>query len=1100
MIITPKKSLLTLALALAMSPAFAQETSSALTGRISDASGAAVAGATVEILHVPTGQRKLLTTDASGRYNSRGLRTGGPYVVSVNKDGFDAQKQEGVTLKLGEVGTVNVAIAVETTLAEVEVVASRGSDTFDPTKMGASSVVTREQIDAFPSISRSLNDYVRLDPRITQVDKGTGAISAAGQNSRYNSVTIDGVPTNDEFGLNAGGLPSLNQPISLDSIEELAIGIAGFDVTTSDATGANINAITKSGTNEFKGSVAAYYRKNNWVGDNERNEAFRGFDDELTYNFTLGGPILQDRLFFFISAEKFEANNPAPTLNQATRGGQTVALFSPEQISQIRTRATNLGWVLGDATIAGIKNTDTKYIAKVDWNINDDHRVSVRWNSTKGQTLEVRDNNTTSLSFSDHWFTRIQDFQSIVVNEYSDWSDNFTTEFSMSQSEYQALVPLQSLTPEVTITDGTPTVIPGVAGAVGGDGDRFLFGGERFRHANKLLVDTTTGFFAGNLFVGDHAIKGGVDYKRTDVFNLFLESYFGRYEFSSLQNFLDGRVARYTLRYPGLTGPNTPPDSAAADWALDTWGLFLQDTWTVNGNLTVNYGLRVDIPKIDDQPAFNALLASAPLPPAAGSFRTRGGLNLDNTGTADGNYVLQPRAGFNYTFDSDRRMQLRGGVGLFTGSPPGVWLSNNFSETGTLIAEFISADPATRITPVLSQLPVPTGTTNAARATVNLLDNDFEMPSVWKANLAFETELPWYDLVGGAEVLLTDTENAIFYENLNLGNPGGQLPDGRFHFYQNTSPSNFNNPSSPAAGAGRRFSENANFLDVLRLRNSSKGKTQNLTLSLEKPYQDNWYGKVSYTFGRAEEPNPGNEARAITNWSQRPNFNANEEVSSTSNFEIRDRFTLALSYKADWIPNAPTTFALFGESRIGRTFGYVFRNDANGDNANIANDLFYVPRGRADVGFRDIVVNNVVVTSAQQQADAFWAYIESDSYLNSQRGQVVGRNSQNAPWVSQFDLRITQALPELYSTKAELFLDLQNIGNMISNKYGRVDDTSGGLIGVADFVGTELAPGSAVGGPQRYVYRFAAAPSEFVRQDNRGQSRWAAQLGFKLTF
>jgi hypothetical protein len=504
-----------------------------MTGKITNADGTSVAGASVEILHVPTGTRKTFTTDVNGRFNSKGLRTGGPYTVTVSKDGFDPITRDDVTLKLGETGTVNLQIG-ETVLEEVVVSASRVDTTFDPTKMGASSVVGREQIEAFPTISRSINDYVRLDPRIVQVDKGSGAISAAGQNSRYNSVTIDGVPTNDEFGLNAGGLPSLNQPISLDSIEELAIGIASYDVTTNDATGANINAVTKSGTNEFKGTVSAYYRDQSWVGDNELNQAFTGFNDELTYGATLGGPILQDRLFFFLSAEKFEADNPAPTLNQAVRGGQLVSIFSPEQISQIRTRATALGWTLGEESIDGISNTDKKFIAKVDWNINDDHRASLRWNSTKGETLEVRDNSATSLSFSDHWFTRIQDFESIVLNEYSDWSDSFSTELSISQSEYKALVPLVSNTPEVTITDTA-------------DGDRFLFGGERFRHANRLLVDTTTGFFAANYFVGDHAFKAGVDFKRVDIFNLFLESNFGRYEFSSLQNFLDGRVARYTL-------------------------------------------------------------------------------------------------------------------------------------------------------------------------------------------------------------------------------------------------------------------------------------------------------------------------------------------------------------------------------------------------------------------------------------------------------------------------------------------------------------------------------------------------------------------------
>jgi hypothetical protein len=1072
------------ALAFAVAPiAMAQDTSSAMTGRVTDADGTPVAGATVEILHSPTGTRKTVVTDAQGRYNSKGLRVGGPYIVSVQKEGLEASKQEDVTLKLGETGTVNVLLQSENTLEEVVVSAARVDTTFDPTKMGANSIVSRDDIENLPSISRSIADYIRLDPRIVQTDKGSGAISAAGQNSRYNSVTIDGVPTNDEFGLNAGGLPSLNQPISIDTIEELSIGTAGFDVTTNDATGANVNAITKSGTNDFKGTFTANYREQSWVRKtNDLGTRFNGFDNELTYALTLGGPILQDRLFFFIAAEKFEADNPAPVLNQAIRNGVAQTIFSEAQIAQIRTAAQGYGFTVGQATLDGITNEDTKLLAKVDWNINDQHRVSLRWNKTEGETLEVRDNNATTVSFSDHWFTRIQNNEAYVLNAYSDWADNFSTEFSYSDSDYEALVPLQSNTPEVTITEGT---------------NRFLLGGERFRHANRLEVGTTTGLFAGNLFVGDHTIKAGFDYKRTDIFNLFLESNFGRYEFNSIAAFQAGNVFRYTLRYPS-TGPRNSPESAAADWAVDNWGLFLQDTWLVSPNLTINYGVRADLPKIDDTPQFNALLASAPLGPAAGSFRPLGGLGLNNTGTPDGNNVIQPRLGFNYTFDSERKMQLRGGVGLFTGSPPGVWLSNNYSETGTLISEFVSLVTNTPITADPRNVPIPGAATAAPRATVNLLDDDFEMPSVWKANLAFEMELPWYGLVGGAEVLLTDTKNGIFYENLNLGSPNnnaaGRLPDGRFHYWQNTAGTNFTNVNgAPGSGAGRRFNEAANFFDVLVLRNTSKGKAQNLTLSLEKPMEESWGGKLAYTYGRASEPNPGNEARAITNWSQNPIVNANEEIDSRSNFEIRDRLTMVFNYRHAFFGEYYTKFGLFGEGRSGRNFSYVFANDANGDNANANNDLFYVPLDRSQVSFRDIPGGR----TAQQQADAFWAYIESNEYLNSRRGQTVERNGAQNPWITQFDLHIGQDLPGFGTVKPEIYLDIANVGNLINKKYGLIDETGGNLTAnVAQFAGVEANPT----GGTRYIYRFASDPAPFVRQDNRAQSRWAAQLGLRLTF
>ena len=447
--------------------ALAQDTSTAVTGRVLDGEGAPVAGAVVEILHTPSGTRKLVTTDESGRYSSRGLRVGGGFVVSVSKDGMEAGKQDDVELRLGEVGTVNLIMGAseEATLGEVTVTAARVSDVFDSTKMGAATNVTREQIEALPSINRSIEDYVRLDPRLVQVDKDRGGISAAGQNNRYNNITIDGVSSNDEFGLNDSGFSSLGNPISIDAIEELNINVAGYDVSQGDSTGASINAVTKSGTNEFKGTVYGVYRKNNWVGDNEANQAFTGFNDEKTYGFTVGGPILQDRLFFFLAYEEFERSAPAPEVNRRLVNGVSTPIVSDADLAAIAARAQVLGFTLGQTRLSQLSTTDEKLIAKVDWNISDQHRASIRYGRTPGQSQRTPGISSTSVSTADHWFFDNVLNKNLTGQLYSDWTDSFSTEFSLSRNDYSSVPQNASFTPQVTVR-------------VNGGADRVLFGTE----------------------------------------------------------------------------------------------------------------------------------------------------------------------------------------------------------------------------------------------------------------------------------------------------------------------------------------------------------------------------------------------------------------------------------------------------------------------------------------------------------------------------------------------------------------------------------------------------------------------------------------------
>lgn len=1103
------KLALGLAVALASATAFAQQTAANIGGRVTTAEQAVVAGAQVTITHLPSGTVSQATTDANGRYVARGLRVGGPYTITITKDG-KTETIENVFLTLAQTtqvdATVGAPMAAATTLETVEVTAAIGgpASPFSATSMGAGTTIVREQIENLPSVRRSIEDFVRLDPRIVQVDKERGGIAAAGQNSRYNNVRIDGVPTNDQFGLNDNGLPSLNQPISIDWIQEFNVGISDYDVTQTDFVGANINAVSKSGGNEFSGGVYYIFRNDDMVGDLEDNRG-RPLNftlvDETTSGVFLGGPLLKDRLFFFAGYEEFKRTSRGADNGIAGSGALNEFRVTQAQIEQIRTGAAARGIAdIGSFDpVQEFQNTDEKWFAKLDLNISDAHRATLRYNKTEGTELQSGANRST-LRASSNFFSQNIGFESWAALLYSDWTDVFSTEANVSFSKYDSRPTSFSNFSNVSVTVPNGDV-PGASAS----GNAFVnIGQERSRQANRLGVDTLTGYFAGNLFLGDHEIKFGVDYESSDVYNLFLQDAIGTYDYT-LANWINptGLPSRYRLQLPLLAtpggdpnGPRLPIDTVAAQFDVGSIGVFVQDTWAVNYNLTLVYGLRADQTQVGSLPAANA------------GFRSVYG--IDNQNTPDGEWLIQPRFGFNYTFDSDLQSQLRGGVGLFRGSAPGVWVSNSFSNPGVLVNAFDINTLPTGTTINLTRPGVPA--TQVPSQLVNAMADDFRQPSVWRANLAFEQELPFMGLIAGAELLLTQTRDAVQFQNIALGNATGALPDGRVSFWSNSTATGFSATGGPLTGNRARagcllvnpalpFSGTTNpcrFTNAVVLANSTKGSASNLTFSLEKPWQDNWYARVGYTLGRSEDVSPGTSSVALSNWQNRVVFNPNENIASTSNYEISDRLTAAFSYRFEFFgEDAPTTVSAFYEGRYGRPFSYVFGNDANGDGegngATARNDLFFVPR-QGQVAF------TTASTAADQQA--FWDYISSTPGLARFQGGTAERNSDRSPWRNVIDVRLSQKLPLGWKeARAELFFDIENFGNLLNKDWGRVDEAAFPYnLQVANFAGVN-AQGQWVYDVSNYVIEAEGnrlnAPNLPVRNF---ESRWAAQVGIRIDF
>lgn len=1089
------KLALGLVAALAAAPAFAQNTSAGVGGQVTSSAGAPVAGAEVTITHVESGTVSRATTDASGRYNARGLRVGGPYTITINKSGEGTKTEENVFLSLSQTNTVNGALGGDlaaTNLAAVQVMAiAGGSDIFSANKMGTGTSVSQETIEALPSINRNIQDYVRLDPRISQSDKSRGELTVGGQNPRYNAIRIDGVNTSDTFGLESNGFPTLRQPVSMDAIEAINIDVANYDTTITGATGAVIDAVTKSGTNEFHGSVYGTYRDKDMVGDHpETNSKFTGFEDEKTYGATFGGPIVKDKLFFFANYEKFERSRAASSYGPRGSGAVNEINLDPAYIAQAQQIARDVyGVDLGTSDApTETKQEVEEYAVKIDWNINEDHRLSARFSKLEqtdpnlgGSSLSTGYSGhgmpTTgqALALSSRWFDVTKEVETSVVQLFSDWNENLSTEFKVGRRTYDSLSSVYSRLPSIVIGSGASNaaVAP----------PYLVAGADEFRHGNQINTETTTAYGAANWYVGDHTLKFGFDWESNDIYNLYAQNIWGTYGFANLEDFRNGRYQVYDLNAPV---PGMDLDSVAMQYKHRNTGVFVQDTWAVNYNLSLMFGLRVDIPDVDEVPVHNLLVQEV--------------YGYDNRETLD-KALVQPRFGFNYTFDSERPTQLRGGVGLFQGAAANVWVGNSYQNSGFGLigynARAAGLTPAQREA-MYANLPVsldvdnPTVPSPAGGYTslVNLMDKGIRQPSVWKANLAFDHELPWYGITGSLELIHTRVKDAIAFERLDLGNVNAvRGQDGRDMYWAN-----------PYAGTGVRAGSNTGIAaiadtlpgyenitgwhndGVILLKNTDKGRSTQFTASLSKPLTDNWGWSLGYTYTDATEVSPLTSSRAISNWNGVIGVNPNDVVASTSNYEIKNRITGSLQFKKAFFGDNDTTFSLFYEGRSGLPYSWRFLNDANGD--GYSNDLLYVPAGRGDVLF----------TGGAAMEDAFFDFLNGETDLSKFAGGIAPRNSARNKWVNTFDIRVSQELPAFFEGhKAEIWLDVMNVGNLLNKDWGKVSYASpfSGR-GAVNFAGIDQATG-------KYVYNYNAANVTKVNLTD-WESRWSLQVGFRYKF
>ena len=1058
-----------IAMLLAVSTAHAQNTSSAITGQVVDAQGKPVAGATVTIVNVPSGTMRVVTTDAKGVYNAQGLRVGGPFEIKVGKQGLESVEKDNVYLKLAETGTVNFTLGIQAKeLNTVTVTGTALNNTFNPDSRGLTTNVTQQEIQTLPATGRSLQDYVRLDPMVNITDPTRGEISALGQNSRYNNISIDAVPTNDPFGLEAGGLPSLGQPISIDTIQEINVSTNNYDVTNQRNTGAQINAVTKSGTNQFHGDLYYVYLPAKWVGKGINDTPFTGFNKNTTAGFTLGGPIIKDKLFFFVGYEDQKTTAPGPDVGIIGSGASNTINVTPTQLAQIAQIAQGYGWSTGGIT-TGANNTDEKrYLAKIDWNINNNHRLSFRYDRVKSN-LAVYPNftpgNNGSVSYAARFYSQLRDFRNFVVNSYDDWSDTFSTETSVSYGKYARVPQLDGpLAAQAQVyVNGSTGTSP--------SGPSVYLGTDRSYQANSLNTKTWTGFWAGTLFLNDHTVKFGADFVRNQYDNLFLQDYAGTYVFRSIADFQAGKYYQYQLARPS-TGALA---SASAIWSYDNWGFFAQDIWQINDALNLQYGLRMDVPRVPTKPAYNAQFAQT--------------FGYPNNTTIDGKTVLEPRLSFNYTFDTALPTQLRGGIGIFMGATPAVWQSNPYTNNGINVATAFVRNPATLYPVSANPTGQPTQVLSLPQQRVDALSTSFQQPTVLKASLALDHELPWWGMVASAEISYVKDQNAVYFQAINLGAPTTFGPDGR-PIYFKLNP-NGTLGTTTIANTNRAFNPQSTLLT-----NTDLGSAAYTTLRLQRPAADGFGWSLAWTHGRADAVNPGTSSVAYSNWSNAPAVNPNANIAYNANYNVRDRFSGYLSWSHKFFRDYRTTFGAFLNIASGSPYSWIFGNNANGDTISY-NDLVYVPTGPGDVEFTS-------TTSAQLQQQ-FFSYIKSQNGLRQYQGRDVPRNSSYLPWTHEIDLRFTQEIPGLFKdNKGEVVVDLYNFLNLLDRRWGQFH-----YVGfpparnLANFAGIDPATGKYIYDLSRYVDANGNyAPESFGLLDTstRPVSRWSVQVTVRYKF
>jgi len=1031
----------------------AQVTTSAITGKIVDTKKEVLPGAAVIAVHIPSGTMYSGVSNGDGYYSLMGMKPGGPYRIETSFIGYEKAELTGVTLPLGETYIYNPVMS-ESSIALNELVIV-GTSGFNTQRTGASANISAQQLQVMPSISRSIGDFTRLIPQAASTNGGT---SFSGANNRYNSFQVDGVVNNDVFGLAGtgtnGGQAGI-QPISLDAIEQIQVVIAPYDVRQSGFTGGGINAITKSGSNEFKGSAYFYGNNQDFVGTTAgkdvKDRTKLDKQTDMQYGLSLGGALIKNKLFFFVNGEITDKSYPT---SYNVGDGSNVTKEEADQVMN-HLKSISGGYNGGGYGSQDVTTKSYKILERIDWNINENNKFTLRHSYVSGKQLNFS-LSANGLRFNDNGYYMNSKTHTFAAELNTKLSNTKNNELRFGYTRVR------------DSRDFGATPFPYIKVKL--DNLRYIeMGTERYSTANTLDQDIFTLTDNFNWSVGSHQLTFGTHNELFQMENLFIRENFGSYVYSSLADFLsigtanEAKPEEYNYSYSNET--ITGSKSWAPSFGAMQLGLYAQDKWSVTDNFNLTYGLRVDMPIYLDKPGVNTKFNTSDMAVSR---------NLATNNMPGSTPLFSPRVGFRWDINSDNSFLFRGGAGIFTGRIPFVWISNSFSNTGI---EYVrtrlkssdlknmdfkfNADPANQ----------PSG--KSMTSEVDVVSDDFKYPQSFRVNLAVEKMLP-YDVRATVEGIYTKKMNDIFYQNINIEESGKTL-------------NNFGD-KRPLYGS----SISSDYTSVILLSNSSEGYSYNITGKLEKTFDFGLDLMAAYTYGQSKGVNDGTSSQAYSNWSYNENWRGsnNPEVSYTD-FDQPHRIIASASYKVSYGKNFATSVALFYNGNSGSRYSLCYNGDLNKDGVN-GNDLLYVPTD-AEVDAMNFKTLTGL-TPDQQKIDLKGFLASEESGLSDKRGGYAERNELMTPFEHHFDLRLMQDFYIMVGSRKhtlQVNLDVLNIGNLFNRAWGTVN--SPGYSYTPIKAESVTADGAA-------TFSFTKPSSNKLYNQSDYNSRWRAQIGVRYIF
>ncbi|MEQ8204858.1 MAG: carboxypeptidase regulatory-like domain-containing protein [Woeseia sp.] len=1049
----------------------AQETTSSIRGKVRDAAGTPVAGASVIVRNMRTDVVYNYESNSSGTFFASNLPVGGPYLVTVN----GVRSIEVASISLGDI--YNLAVDLPSGGAVEEIVVTGQAVQGVDVAAGPAATFTSFDIETSVNFNRDIVDVYSIDPRLNLDNQDDGfEINCGGKHPRFNSVTLDGISQNDRFGLNTNGYSTaVGMPFPFDAIEQVAVELAPFDVTYGGFSACNINAVTKSGTNEWKGNVFYEYTSDSLRGDTvvvdgqDRDLSTPAFD-QTDIGFSVGGPIMKDRLFVFAAYEKSEDPRFLARGFAGSGVGEVRDWLSEADFNRISDIANTVyGYDPGGMPGDGVQEAE-KYMVRLDWNINDSHNLAVIYNYFDGFQDRDSDGDSSEFEFANHFYTKGAESKTTTVKLFSQWTDAFSTELFFSQNE---------------MNDSQVTVGPRDFGdfQISIGNETVYLGADDSRQANALNTDSDFLKISGQYLLGDHVITAGYEREELTIFNQFVQhSRGGEWDFFDDNDFASNPAAcaalnaqgrfddptcsisgidRFELGRPsriyyGSGGGTNDPADAAALFSNTVNSLYLQDEFFFDEfDLTVVAGVRYDWFESSDRPNFNQAFTDAN--------------GVRNDGNIDGLSLIMPRLGFTWGARDD--LSIRGGVGLYSGGNPNVWLSNAWSNDGLTnvqlsLSNFNAANsvldgtiPLTGARPgydvpqaLFDQVAAVTPA-NAVNRGLVLIDPNYDQPREWKVAIGATYDLPWFDMVIDADYLHTVQKNSAIYVDLSQEVVGQTI-------------------------LGQPIYDFTNGQDNLMLTNSTAdGSSDVYSFSLRKNFDWGLDMMLGYAYTDAEDVSPMTSSVAVSNFENLATNDVNNPIAGTSNYVVPHRLTFRASYANEFFGDNTTRFTMFAYASEGQPQSYVMGGGGLEGDGFFGRHLLYVPTGPTDP--------NVQFDAGFDQA-AFFAWV-NDKGLSS---GLQERNAQHAKWSTRIDFKVDQEFPSFGNTHGRIFAKIYNVGNLLNDDWGRVND--------AQFFSVQIVNSDVDAATGQYIFeRFNDRSIEDVLEN---RSLYEIRLGIEIDF